>query len=119
MDPAPRLEPGEGLAGEAWARNEFGGAKLGDQWLTDRLVQSAKLLARHSGESIARGPERGGNASVDGYHRLIEKPQDGGVRVESPLAPHRELTMRRMRGQRAMLCIRDETGRVSRPTHRL
>jgi hypothetical protein len=107
VDPAPQREPGEGLDGEAWARNEFGGARLGDKRLTDRLVHSAQLLARRPGESIARGLERGKNASVDGYYRLIEKPEDSKVSVKSLLAPHRERTIQRMRGRRTVLCIQD------------
>ncbi len=108
VDPAPRLEPGQGLDSETWAGQEFGGAMLGDQRLTKRLVHSAQLLALHPGESIARsssGPGR--NASVDGYYRLIEKPEDSRVRVKSLLAPHRARTIQRMRGQRTVLCVQD------------
>lgn len=65
----------------SWAQNKFGGAELGDMRRTDRLVQSARLLARHRGESMARGPERRGNVSVDGYYRLIEKAEDGKAKL--------------------------------------
>ena len=107
VEHAPRLDPGEGLGSEEWARNEFGGAVLGDRRLTDRLVRSATLLARNPGQAISRGPNRRRNASVDGYYRLIEKPEESGVTAGSILAPHRERTIQRMRGRGTVLCIQD------------
>ena len=83
VDPAPRLKPGEGLDSEGWARQEFGGAMLGDKRLTKRLVHSAQLLAQQPRASIARSAlGKGRNASVDGYYRLIEKPKESAVKVK-------------------------------------
>ena len=107
VDALPRLEPGAGLDSGQWARNEFGGAVLGDKRRTERLVRSAELLARHPGEAIGSGARRGRNAAVDGYYRLIEQPEDSGVTVKAILRPHRERTIQRMRGQRTVLCIQD------------
>ena len=45
VDAAPSLQPAEGLDSEQWTRNEFGGAPLGDQRLSARLVKSVDLLA--------------------------------------------------------------------------
>ena len=108
VDPAPRLEPGEGLDSETWASQEFGGAMLGDKRLTKRLVHSAQLLGQHPGQSMARSSlGKGRNAPVDGYYRLIEKPAGSRVSVKSLLAPHRARTIQRMRGQRTVLCVQD------------
>src|SRR3990172_1936967 len=55
---AGALEPAEGLEGDGWAEQEFGGAKLGDRRLSERLVQSARTLASMPGEAfsgVARG----------------------------------------------------------------
>ena len=70
-------------------------------------MHSAQLLSRRPGKSIASGPEQGRNASVDGYCRLIGKPEDSRMSVTSLLAPHRERTIQRMRGRRTVLCIQD------------
>ena len=106
VDPAPRLEPGEGLAGAVWARNEFGGAVVGDRRLTARLVRSAELLAECPGRSLSGSP-RSDAAAVDGYYRLIEQPEGGKVTVAGILSAHRERSVQRMRGQSAVLCIQD------------
>ena len=106
VDPAPRLEPGAGLDAAQWAHNEFGGAQLGDKRLTARLVRSAALLAEYPGRAISANA-RSDAAAVDGYYRLIEQPEKTAVTVESILAPHRERSIQRMRGQRTVLCIQD------------
>jgi len=43
------LEIGQGLDAEQWAEQEFGGAKLGNSRLTERLVSSALERNRFSG----------------------------------------------------------------------
>ena len=43
--------------------------------------------------------------SVDEYYRLIEKAEDGKVKVKDLLAPHRDRTIQRMRGRRTVLCV--------------
>jgi len=102
VDPAPRLEAGAAH----WAQNELGGAQLGDKRLTARLVRSAALLAEYPGRAISANA-RSDAAAVDGYYRLIEQPEQTAVTAESILAPHRERSIQRMRGQRTVLCIQD------------
>lgn len=106
VDPAPRLEPGAGLDAAQWAQNEFGGAQLGDKRLTARLVRSAALLAEYPGRAISANT-RSDAAAVDGYYRLIEQPHKTALTAESILAPHRQRSIQRMRGQRTVLCIQD------------
>ena len=106
VDPAPRLQPGEGLEAGQWAQHELGGAQLGDKRLTARLVRSAELLAAYPGRAI-NANVRSDAAAVDGYYRLIEQPAERGVTVEAILAPHRERSVQRMRAQRTVLCIQD------------
>ena len=106
VDPAPSLGPGEGLAGRVWARNEFGGAELGDKRLTDRLVRSVELLAERPGRAISSHP-LADNAAADGWYRLLEQPAESAVSVPNILAAHRQRSIQRMRGQRTVLCIQD------------
>jgi hypothetical protein len=49
----------------------------------------------------------GDNALVKGYYRFIEQPDDSAVTMENILRPHREQTIRRMQGQKTVLCIQD------------
>ena len=78
---------------------------LGDKRLTARLVHGAELLAGNPGEPVSATLRAGGTASVSGYDRLIGQPDDGGVTVDSILAPHRGRTIERMRGERTVPCI--------------
>ena len=55
--PTRSLEPGEGLDSGEWAGNEFGGAPLGDQRLSARLVKSVDLLASIPGQPVTGNPE--------------------------------------------------------------
>ena len=109
--PTPGVVPlwvGDGLDAASWADHEFGGARLGDARLSARLVLSAHLL----GESPQRampGAANGTRASVKGHYRLIDQPAESAVTVENILAPHRERTLRRMRGHDTVLCIQDGT----------
>jgi hypothetical protein len=80
------LSPVQGLENEHWAENEFGGAPLGDIRLSKRLVSVAEVKA---------------------YYRMIDQPEDSAVSMANILAPHRERTVRRMMGQRTVLCIQD------------
>ena len=108
VDAAPSLEPGEGLDSGEWARNEFGGAPLGDQRLSARLVNSVDLLASIPGQPITGNPE-GNRAAVKGYYRMIDQPEESAVTPENILAPHRARTVQRMRDQDTVLCIQDGT----------
>jgi len=105
---AASLEPGEGLNAADWAENEFGGAPLGDKRLSARLVKSAGLLAAYPGQKINASSDSGGN-EVAGFYRMIEAPAESEVTVANILAPHRERSIRRMRGQKTVLAIQDGT----------
>ena len=105
---ARALGMAEGLEGEGWAQQEFGGAKLGDRRLSDRLVQSARTLATLPGQAFS-GVARGDWAAVKGYYRLIDQPDDSQVSVPAILAPHRARTVQRMKAHQTVLCIQDGT----------
>ncbi len=48
-------------------------------------------------------------AAVKGYYRLIDKPDDSAVSMVGILLPHRQRTVRRMKGQKIVLCVQDST----------
>ena len=108
VDLAPSLEPGEGLNAADWAENEFAAAPLGDKRLSARLVKSAGLLAAYPGQKINASSDSGGN-EIAGFYRMIEAPAESEVTVANMLAPHRERSIRRMRGQKTVLAIQDGT----------
>ncbi len=66
-------------------------------------VQSAKPMV-----SFPRAAE-GNLALVRGHYRLIDKPAQSAVTVENILAPRRERTLRRVRGQETVLLVQDGT----------
>ncbi len=105
---AATLPIGAGLNSEEWAANEFGEARLGDQRLTARLIKSASLLAEYPGRAI-NANDQSDEAAICGYYRLIEQPETSEVTVPNILAPHRERSLRRMRGQKTVLAIQDGT----------
>ena len=104
----PRLEVGAGLAGDTWAKQEFGGAVLGHKRRTDRLVHSVAKLSRTPGELITANMD-GDRAAVQGFYRFLEKANEHGITPEKILAPHRQRTIERMRTQKVVLCIQDGT----------
>ena len=108
VDHAPSLHPGEGLSAEDWAQNEFGGAPLGDKRLSARLVKSAGLLAAYPGQKINASSDSGGN-EIAGFYRLVEAPAESEITVPNILAPHRERSIGRMRGQHTVLAVQDGT----------
>ncbi len=103
--PAP-LQPGEGVDGDNWAEQEFGGAPLGDRRLGRRLVDSAEQIMKSPGRAFA-GAVKGDKAMIKGYYRFIEAPDTSAVTMENILLPHRRSTIRRMKGQNVALCVRD------------
>ena len=110
VGPAPiqPLECGEGLDREEWAENELGGARLGDQRLSRRLVRSASVQAEAPMASFASAAQSD-KAMVMGYYRMIDQPADSEVTPENILAPHRARTLRRMQGKEVVLCLQDGT----------
>jgi hypothetical protein len=100
--------PAEGLETDAWAAQEFGGAALGDARLSRRLVQSAAAQAAQPGRAFS-GVAQGDGPAVKGYYRLIDHPDTSAVTLAAILRPHRDQTLRRMQGQRVVLCVHDGT----------
>ena len=103
--PAP-LQPLEGVDGDSWAEQEFGGAPLGDRRLGKRLVDSADQIMKSPGRAFA-GAVNGDKAMIKGYYRFIESPDTSAVTMENILLPHRQTTVRRMKAQDVALCIQD------------
>jgi len=102
------LEIGQGLDAEQWAEQEFGGAKLGNSRLTERLVSSARVLGAMPGRTLG-GASQGDWPAVKGFYRMIDKPDDSALNAASILAPHRARTIQRMMTQTTVLCIQDGT----------
>jgi hypothetical protein len=100
------LEPGEGLEADKWAEREFGGAPLGDIRLSKRLVKVAAAKAEEPGRAFS-GVAKGDWASVKAYYRLIDQPEESAINISNILLPHRGRTIRRMQGQKTVLCIQD------------
>ena len=92
--------------GKNWAEKEFGGAPLGDARLSRRLVEIGAGKAEKPGVAYARVV--GGDwAKTKGYYRLIDAPDESAITMANILLPHREQTIRRMKGQAVVLCIQD------------
>ena len=104
----PKLAVGAGLDSDTWAKQEFGGAALGDQRRSARLVKSAALVAKAMGKPVTATPEHD-PAAVRGYWRFIEKADAFGITPAKILAPHRARTIERMRTQKTVLCVQDGT----------
>ncbi len=100
------LSPADGLEAETWAEKEFGGAPLGDERLSNRLVNVASAKAGTPGRAFC-GVAQGDAAAVKGYYRLIDMPEDSAVTMDHILRPHRDRTVRRMLGQHTVLCVQD------------
>jgi hypothetical protein len=100
------LGPADGLESETWAEKEFGGAPLGDVRLSKRLVKAADSKADEPWRAFC-GVAQGDWAAVKGYYRLIDAPDESAVTMANILRPHRERTVRRMQGQKTVLCIQD------------
>jgi len=100
------LRPADGLDGDNWAENEFGGAPLGDARLKRRLVSVAAAKAQVPDRAFS-GVAKGDWAAVKAYYRMIDQPAESAVSMSSILAPHRKRTVRRMAGQKTVLCVQD------------
>jgi hypothetical protein len=102
------LQITQGLEGDRWVENEFGGAQLGDERLSKRLVDSVRIQAEKPTEAFS-GAARGNGPLVKGYYRMIDQPDDSALTLEAILAPHRERTVQRMLAQHTVLSIQDGT----------
>ena len=102
------LRPESGLDDDCWAENEFGGATIGDNRLSNRLVDIAHIKGQSPGASWLAACQ-GDKARAKGYYRFIEHPDEEAMTMENILKPHRERTIRRMEEQQTVLCIQDTT----------
>jgi hypothetical protein len=100
------LGPADGVDGTNWAKQEFGGARLGDARLSERLVDIAQSKAEKPGRAFT-GVAVGDWPAVKAYYRFIDHPDDEAVTMPHILEPHRRRTIQRMKGQRTVLCIQD------------
>ena len=100
------LSPTDGLEIGHWAQNEFGGAPLGDARLSKRLVNVAAAKAEVPDRAFS-GVAKGDWATVKAYYRMIDQPEESAVEMSNILAPHRTRTVRRMKGQKVVLCVQD------------
>ena len=96
----------DGLAAADWAQNEFGGAPLGDARLSKRLVNVAAAKGEVPDRAFS-GVAKGDWAAVKAYYRMIDQPEESAVTMSNILAPHRTRTVRRMMGQKTVLCLQD------------
>lgn len=100
------LGPADGLEALDWAENEFGGAPLGDARLSKRLVNVAGAKGQVPDRAFS-GVAKGDWAAVKAYYRMIDQPEGSAINLPSILAPHRRRTVRRMMGQKTVLCVQD------------
>jgi hypothetical protein len=100
------LGPADGMEAGQWAEHEFGGAPLGDTRLSRRLVEVAAAKADVPDRAFS-GVAEGDWAAVKAYYRMIDQPEESAVSMPNILAPHRERTVRRMMGQKTVLCVQD------------
>jgi hypothetical protein len=100
------LGPADGVDGKNWAKQELGGAPLGDARLSERLVEVAQSKAEKPGRAFT-GVAEGDWPAVKAYYRFIDHPDEEAVNIGHILEPHRKRTTQRMKGQRTVLCIQD------------
>jgi hypothetical protein len=100
------LGPAEGLEAPQWAAHEFGGAPLGDARLSRRLVEVAAAKAEVPDRAFS-GVAKGDWAAVKAYYRMIDQPDGSALTMANILLPHRQRTIRRMQGQKTVLCVQD------------
>ncbi len=100
------LGPSDGLDADHWAENEFGGAPLGDVRLSKRLVNVAAAKAEVPDRAYS-GVAKGDWPAVKAYYRMIDQPDKSAVGMSNIMFPHRQRTVRRMQGQKTVLCVQD------------
>lgn len=96
----------DGLETDLWAQNEFGDAPLGDTRLSKRLVRVAEDKAEAPSRSY-NGVAKGDSRKAKAYYRMIEQPDTSAMNMSNILEPHTQRTLRRMRGQKTVLCVQD------------
>ena len=100
------LTPTDGMEEDLWTEHEFGNAPFGDARLSRRLVQVAAAKAQVPDRAFS-GVAKGDWPMVKAYYRMIDQPEESMVSLPTILATHRERTIRRMMGQKVVLCVQD------------
>jgi Transposase DNA-binding len=75
-----------------FAERHFGTAALGDQRRTRRLVRAADQIVQRPDQTLPH--KLGSPADLDGFYRLVNRPE---TTHEAVLAPHRQQTLAAMR----------------------
>ncbi len=104
MECPTSCQPSKQLAG-SFGEVNFGQAKLGDRRRTKRLVHVADVIFRHPGGSLPTKMKS--PAELESLYHLMKC---AAVTHEAVLAPHRELTLRKIREHDgAVLVLHDTT----------
>jgi hypothetical protein len=93
----------------SWAEEEFGGAQLGDQRLTKRLIKLADRFADKPTASIPGACTDA--AETKAVYRFFEQSREDkrALSWRNVLAPHIAQTEARMRQHPVVLCLQDTT----------
>ena len=101
----PVLEHRAPLGTEAdWAEEEFGGARLGDQRLNQRLVTIGRDFYAHPQAQIPEACQS--RAKTKATYRFFEHPK---TPMKLLLEPHRQSTIKRMAQEKVVLSVQDTT----------
>jgi len=91
-------------AGADWAVEEFGGARLGDQRLVQRLVEVGRDFYARPQANIPQAVQ--GPARAKGTYRLLDHPELG---MKEFLAGHVDTTTERAKRESVVLSVQDTT----------
>jgi hypothetical protein len=87
-----------------WAEQEFGQAQLGDQRLTQRLVNLARDFGANPQAQIPQACQS--RAKTKAAYRFLDHPR---TTMEELLKPHYQSTIRRMANEKVVLSVQDTT----------
>ena len=90
------LAPAQLVEAESWAAEEFGGAPLGDARLSRRLVNIVESKAPEPGRAFSGVAQIG--TAVKALLPIDRHPDEAAVSLPQILQPHRQRTLRRIRG---------------------
>lgn len=101
------LSLGESLQREGWVAGEFGGADLGHQDATERLLRIAQGKARNPSAAYSECVD-GNRQELKAYYRFIGNKREA-INPAGILSSHRRQTIRRIKGRQRVLAIQDTT----------
>lgn len=97
----------EALHSERWVEDEFGGAEFGHRATQRRFVEIARRKADNPAAPYTQSVD-GDRNQLKAFYRFIGNEREQ-ITPESMLAPHRERTIGRMKGEKRVLVIQDST----------